>query len=158
MSAQHKPLRVGLLDVAARRRAELARTSPAAPSAPPPSPTLAAPPERDPVAVLNERRANLVEKVARLQGAMRGTAGRHRAELGAEIAQANAALTKINVERRALVGPSVGEMYAAPLRIVASLLEVLDRAQDEGFVRSDADVAQLDAAASWLEANGAGDR
>ena len=158
MSARHKPLRVGLLDVAARRRAELARTSPAAPPMAPATPAPVVAPERDPVAVLNERRATLVEKVARLQGAMRGTTGRHRSEIGAEIAQANAALTKINAERRALVGSSVSEAYTAPLRIVAALLEVLDRAQDEGFVRSDADVAQLDAAASWLEANGAGDR
>lgn len=151
------PLRVTLADVGARRRAQLARPAPpplVAPAAPaaPATPT----PAPAPLETLDARRAALTAKIARLQRDMHGKPPRRRAALGVEMVSTQAALTAINAEMRAQRGATGGN--EVPLRIVVELLAILDRAQDAGFVRDDAEHAEMDAAAGWLEANGRGQR
>ena len=147
------PLRVTLADVGRRRRAEFAAPRPTAPAAPAAVPVAPTPP-LSPLAALDARRTALTAKVARIQADLRGASAKRRKELGAEMVATQAALTAVNAEARALRGATGGN--EAPLRIVTALLAILDRAQDAGFVRDDAEHAQMDAAAGWLEANGRG--
>lgn len=149
-------LRVTLADVGARRRAELARTSPAQAPAPVVAPAVAPKPTLSPAAALDARRTALTTKVARIQGDLRGAKGKAREALVAEMQTTQAALTAVNAERRALSG-TTGALDV-PLRLVTALLAILDRAQDQGFVRDDAEHATMDAAAGWLGANGRGER
>lgn len=154
--ASKVPLRVGLFDVGARRRAELARRT-VLTSAPVASPVPAVAPKAPaPYEALCAQRTALTERLARLHAAMLGTTGTVRAQLATDVIAAQADLTRVNNERRALYPESVG--LETPRKIVAILLSILDRAQDAGFVRDDAEHVQMDGAARWLEEHGGGDR
>lgn len=113
-------------------------------------------PLRTPAASLDARRTALTDTIARIQRDMRGASRQRRAALGAEMVATQAALTTVNAERRALSG-ATGALDV-PLRLVTDLLEILDRAQEAGFARTDAEHATMDAAAGWLNANGRGER
>jgi hypothetical protein len=108
------------------------------------------------MAAVEARRSALTAKVARIQREMASAKGKAREALGVEMVATQAALTAVNAERRELSG-ATGALDV-PLRLVTDLLEILDRAQEAGFARTEAEHALMDAAAGWLEAQGRGQR
>ena len=142
MNAPVRPLRVTLGDVGARRKAELERAR----TAPAPVPATAAP---------VDRRTALRETVGALRTRVVGHPhGKARDKLVAELVAAEHELAQINAAAKASGLVKVGP----PRTIIAALLESLDRAQNEGFVRTDGDHGQMNEAATWLDENGGGNR
>ena len=142
MNAPVRPLRVTLGDVGARRKAELERAR----TAPAPVPATAAP---------VDRRTALRETVGALRSRVVGHPhGKARDQLVAELVAAEHELAQINAAAKASGLVKVGP----PRTIITSLLEILDRAQNEGFVRTDGEHGQMNEAATWLDENGGGNR
>lgn len=103
-----------------------------------------------------QRRTNLLAKVAALRAELPGASKATKTRVGEALNQTCAALSVVNMELRKFRDDA--GVNDVPRRLIAALLEIVDRYQDAGAPLTDAEVAELDAAAGWLESTGGGDR
>lgn len=138
-----------------RMESERARVAPAVT-------TPAATPRADTVESVTAEREAVQLEIAALVAA-RAACGKkdpRRAQYGAQVQALHKRSADAKARLRALkiADPRHATDVAPTVKIIRALLDIIDRYEDAGLAHSDAEVAELNAAANWLELNGGGER